>query len=191
MKSFSSVESQEKEWKWRLKAVCNLRKCCLQQQRRGQYCMLFIYIWFIIKHIFFFTNLEKEKKILSCCSWLFLNHPKQRNCCKSFRSNSSISMAFIRHSLYKEKRKKIILSFYFYFALILFDAVSTGQDMLSRMAISLHHMCLSQDSRGRWILAGRELNTSTQEEKKFIYLTPCCLHTFPRCTLTPSAVVQT
>lgn len=49
----------------------------------------------------------------------------------------------------KRKKKKIILSFYFYFALILFDDVSTGWDMLSWMAISLHHMCLSQDSRVR------------------------------------------
>lgn len=47
----------------------------------------------------------------------------------------------------QEKEKKIVLSFYFYFALILFDDVSTGWDMLSWMAISLHHMCLSLDSR--------------------------------------------
>lgn len=45
--------------------------------------------------------------------------------------------------------KKIVLSFYFYFALILFDDVSTGWDMLSWMAISPRHMCLSQDSRVR------------------------------------------
>lgn len=86
-------------------------------------------------------------------------------------------MAFIRRSV-QGKEKKIVLSFYFYFALILFDDVSTGWDMLSWMAISLHHMCLSQDSRVRWVLAGRELNTSTKKRKKMIYLTPCCLHTF-------------
>jgi len=49
----------------------------------------------------------------------------------------------------RKRKKKIILSFYFYFALILFDDVSTGWDMLSWMAISLHHMCLSRDSRVR------------------------------------------
>lgn len=47
--------------------------------------------------------------------------------------------------------------------------------MLSGMAISLHHMCLTQDSRAKWVLAGRELNISTKEEKNYLLnsLLPC------------------
>lgn len=45
--------------------------------------------------------------------------------------------------------EKMGRSLYFGFAFILFDGVSTGQDMLLGMAISLHHMRLSQDSRAK------------------------------------------
>lgn len=79
----------------------------------------------------------------------------------------------------QEKEKKIVLSFYFYFALILFDDVSTGWDMLSWMAISLHHMCLSQDSRVKWVLAGRELNTSTKKRKNYLLNSLLPAYIFP------------
>jgi hypothetical protein len=49
----------------------------------------------------------------------------------------------------RKRGKKSFYLFIFYFALILFDDVSTGWDMLSWMAISPRHMCLSQDSRVR------------------------------------------
>jgi hypothetical protein len=55
--------------------------------------------------------------------------------------------------------------------------------MLSWMAISPRHMCLSQDSRVRWILAGRELNTSTKKRKKNYLLNsllPACISPWRR-----------
>lgn len=127
-----------------------------------------IYMWFIIKCLALpNTNLEKGKN-LPCYSWLFLNHPIEM----AAASSEAIQVPPRLSSdglCTRERGKKIVLSFYFYFALILFDDVSTGWDMLSWMAISPRHMCLSQDSRVRWILAGRELNTSTKKRKKMLF----------------------
>lgn len=140
-------------------------KCCLQQQRRGQYCMLFIYIWFIIKHIFFSTTWKKKRRYCRVIPGFCLTTQSKEIAAKALEAIQVPRWLSSDILCTRERKKKVILSFYFYFALILFDAVSTGQDMLSWMAISLHHMCLSQDSRGRWILAGRELNTSTKKRK--------------------------
>lgn len=136
-----------------------------------------IYIWFIIQRLALpNTNLEKGKS-LSCYFWLFLNHPIEM----AAESSEAIQVPPRLSSdglCTRERGKKIVLSFYFYFALILFDDVSTGWYMLSWMAISPRHMCLSQDSRVRWILAGRELNTSTKKRKKNYLLNsllPACI----------------
>lgn len=121
----------------------------LQQKCRRQYCILFIYIWFIMKHIFFPVTSRKKRRYCRVIPGFFLTIQSKEMAAKpleAIRVPQSLSSDVL---CTRKRKKKSFYLFYFYFALILFDDVSTGWDMLSWMAISLHHMCLSQDSRVR------------------------------------------
>lgn len=152
--SFHAQKPERRECEDRGLSVAHVGTVC-SKSVESNICFI-IYIWFIVRHMTTqpspppptHTRTTWRKKSLSCYIRLFLNHPIEM----ATKSSEAIQVPPWLSSVVLCTRKRGKKSFYlfiFYFALILFDDVSTGWDMLSWMAISPRHMCLSQDSRVR------------------------------------------
>jgi hypothetical protein len=70
----------------RLRSVCSMFKCNLQQKCQRQYCISFIYIWFIRKHIFSSPTWRKKRRYCHVSPGFFLTIQSKEMVAKSLEA---------------------------------------------------------------------------------------------------------